>query len=294
MSDPFCDAVAVTTPEEEWHALQGEVLEHLDAIGMSVDFQRESVTVWRTPDGFGTVKAERRNGVRAISASGAVCAGLRAAGRFAAYLATLGARPHRVTRVDASLDVQEDAPPVLDEAARKGRAGAVALTRKSVRPKDVTTFLAPRADGVLTGTAYFGTKDADVRLAMYDKRQERMDKGLMDVGPLTRYELRLRAGTGVTLSDAYSPREVFWHFMPACLLSPPEGVAEWVAGGTGFDVERVEPLSPAERLRRRVVDSADVIALTRLAIEVGPNGLDMLLSSVRSVYDVTRDLRMRQ
>lgn len=285
MSEPFCDFVGVTVPDEEWHTLRAEVSAELDAIGMYVDYDRDKETLWRSADDTGTVRAKSISGVRAISASGAVLAGLRAASRYASFLAALAARPHRVTRVDASLDVASDAPPIIEAAVEKGRAGDVSLTRKSVRPKDVTTFYGVRFDGRVSGTAYFGTKDADVRLCMYDKQHERISRGLPDGSPCLRYELRLRSGTGVTLRDAFDPRAVFWHYMPDTLLARPEGVGEWVANGSGFDLERSPALSPVERLYRRVDDSPEVIALAKLAREVGPRGFDVLTSRLRKVYD---------
>lgn len=285
MSEPFCDFVGVTVPEEDWHELRREVSAELDAIGMYVEYDRDKETLWRATDAVGTVRSKSINGVRTIGASGAVCAGLRAANRFASFLASIASRPHRVTRLDASLDVSSDAPPRIEEAVQKGRAGGVSLTRKSVRPKDVTTFYGVREDGRVSGTAYFGTKDADVRLCMYDKQHERMSHGLPDAGPLTRYELRLRAGTGITLRDAYEPRAVFWHYMPETLLERPADVPAWVANGTGFDIERAAPLSPVERLYRRIDDSPEVIALAKLMVEVGPKGFDVAMSRMRRVYD---------
>ena len=284
MTAPFCDFISATVPEDEWHDLRREVSAELDALGMAVDFDRDKETLWRDPHGDGTVKAKSINGVRAISATGAVCAGLRVAGRFASFLAAIASRPHRVTRLDASLDVVEDAPPALDAAVEKGRAGHVALTRKAVRPRDVTTFYGVRADGRVSGTAYFGTVNADVRLCMYDKQHERVSRGLPDVGPLTRYEMRLRSGCGITMRDAHDPAPVFWHFMPDEILSSPVGVVEWVAGGSGFDFERAAPLSPVERLYRRIDDSPEVIALMRLAVEVGPQGFDVAVSRMRKVH----------
>lgn len=285
--DPFCDYLGVTVPEEEWYELRRELSPELDVIGMQVDYDQMKETLWRSPLGIeGTVKAKHIGGVRSIGVSGSVCAGLRLAQRFGAFLAAIAARPHRVTRLDASRDVPTDAPPALDRAVEEGRAGRVSLTRKSVRPRDVTTFMGVRADGRVSGTAYFGTANADVRLCMYDKQHERMQKGMPDNGPLTRYELRIKSGAGVTLRDAYEPREVFWHFMPQCIDDGrPSDLKGWVANGTGFEFERPAPVDPAIRLMRRVQDSAEVVALVRLAAEVGPGGFDLLVSQMRRLSE---------
>lgn len=284
MAEPFCDFIAATVPEADWHALRADVTAELDAVGMHVEFDRERETVWRDPAADGTVKSRSISGVRTISATGAVCAGLRAAGRFASFLAAIAARPHRVTRLDASLDVSQDAPPALDAAVAHGRSGRMSLTRKTIRPRDVTTFLGVRDDGRVSGTAYFGTANANVRLCMYDKQHERMSRGLADTGPLTRYELRIRGEAGVTVRDAYDPRDVFWHFMPEDFPLPRGDAAPWQPGRTGFDLDRLPPLSPIERLCRRVDDSPEVIALAKLAVEAGPTGLDLLLTRIRRVH----------
>ena len=285
-SDPFCDFIGVTVPAEVWDSLREDVESELQALGMGVEVDEERAVLWRTSEGHGTVKANRVGKVWALGASGSVCAGLRAAGRFNDYLAAIAIRPHRVTRIDASIDVQADAAPLVAGITRAGRAGGLSLTRKSVKPSDVTTFLGVRADGVETGTVYVGARRADVRLVAYDKQHERAARKLPDVGPLTRYELRLRSGTGVTLRDAAMPASVFWHFLgdvPMVTSLRPEGVPQWTPEGSGFVLERTAPPLPAQRLKRRVEQSADLRALVALAEACGPYGVELLVSHIRSM-----------
>lgn len=287
---PFCDALTVSMPLEVWPEVRSAVVPELDAIGLSVEVDRDRLALWRAIDGGGIVRSEVVSGVRTLYASGGVCAALRAAGRWAGYLGALGTAPHRVTRLDATVDLHTDAPPIIDSVAALGRSGGVSLTRKAVRPRDVTTLLSVRSDGVLSGTVYLGARRASVRLCVYDKRKERMDRGLPDVGPLTRYELRLGGETGVSLRDAHDPAGAFWHYMPAPLLAAPLGTLPWSGSGLGFDVERPAPLSPAERLHRRVQDSAELLALVRLASEF-PGGLDYLCAKTRKMGEkLTADL----
>lgn len=286
MNEPFCDFLGVTVAEDDWWELRRELEPELDMIGLTLDYDRAKETLWRPGLGeLGTVKAQHIGGVRAIGFSGEICAGLRMLGRWGSVLAILASRPHRVTRLDATLDLPVDAAPVLHAAVELGRSGRIAFTRKSVKPKDVTTLLGMRPDGVVSGTAYFGTKNAEVRLCLYDKQYQRAARGMPDSGPMTRYEFRLKSGAGCTLRDAFQPREAFWHFMPDALLPTPVGVVGWLAGGSGFEFERLPPASPAERLMRRVQDSAEVIALARLATEVGPDGFELLVSQIRRVHN---------
>lgn len=283
MSEPFCDYVGVTVPFESWEGLRLSVSAELDAIGMSVEVDQERNVLWRTPDSFGTVKAARVGAVWSLGLSGQVCAGLRAAGRFHALLAAVGAQPHRVTRLDASLDLQVDASPIVDALAQAGRAGSLSLTRKRIKPQQVETHIGLRADGALSGTVYLGSKHADVRMVVYDKQHERASRKQPPCGPLTRYELRLRSGVGVSLRDCATPAAVFWHHAAPDFLPLPAGVPEWAPAGDGFVLERLVPLLPSQRLKRRVEASTEVRALLSLARECGPFGIELLVAHIRSL-----------
>lgn len=277
----FCDFVQVTVPVEAWRDVRAGIEPVLDALGCAVDQDDDGCTLWRSPAGeSGTVKAKRIGAVRAIGASGAVLAGLRLAGLFGEYLARLGQAGHRVTRLDATLDRQESTAPVIERLVSAAVDPGLRLSRKRVDLRHVTRFVSRTASGEDTGTIYVGSASADVRACVYDKQQERLSRDLPDVGPLTRYELRLRSGTGVTLRDAYAPEAVFWHYASPDLLERPLGAPEWVSQGSGFDLPRAELPLPAERLRRRVEASADARALVTLARELGPSGLPFLFSQL--------------
>lgn len=283
MSDAFCDFLGVTFSNEDWETVRGEITPTLDSIGAQVEFDSERETLWRLCDG--TVKAKRYGPVTSLGASGAVLAALRFAKSFGAYLSAIGTVRHRVTRLDASKDIKEPTAPVIDRLVEQSCSpGGLSLTRKRVLPRHVTRLLARGVDGVDTGTCYVGSRTAEVRACIYDKRQERIDRGLLDVGPLTRYELRVKSGIGATLRDAMEPTALFWHFMAPGVLPRPDGVGEWVAHGEGFSVDWPDRPSPASRLVRRVGSSAELQALCRLADEAGPYGLELLLGEVRKLH----------
>jgi hypothetical protein len=279
---PFCDWLGVTVAADYWAALRLDITDDLDAIGMHVEVDQPGQVLWRAGKTSATVKATKRHRVWALGCSGAACSGLRAAGRFNSYLAAIGTRPHRVTRLDATLDVQADAAPIIQEVARAGHAGELSLTRKKIRPSSVKTILAPRdSDGAMTGTVYCGPKRGDVQMVVYDKQNERISRKLMDTGPLARFEARLGSRTGVTLRDASDPESVFWHYASPDYLSRPEGIAEWVPAGTGFELARVEPLLPYQRLLRRIEASVELLALVAAAESCGPAGVEFLVSRIR-------------
>lgn len=287
MSDVICDFLSVTVPRERWSEVREGIVGPLDAVGASVDYDEgEDGALWRVGDG--TVKAKRYGPVVSLGASGAVLAGLRALGAFGAYLSAIGAVPHKVTRLDAAHDVSEDTPPVLDRLVAKAASDAgLSLTRKRVLSRHVTRLVARREDGQDTGTCYIGSRNAEVRAAIYDKREERLGRGLADVGPLTRYELRLKSGVGATLHDAMDPEALFWHYMSPGVLDRPEGVREWVSNAEGFAVEWGDKPLPAALLVRRVQASADIADVVARARGLGPRGFDFLVGELRKLHDAS-------
>lgn len=283
MTEVFADYVGVTFPVEEWAEVRQGVGPCLDAIGATVEVDEPGSVLWRSGP-TGTVKAKRYGPVMALSASGAVLAGLRVAKLLGVYLSAVAAKPHTVTRLDASMDVPEPTAPVLRRIVDKAASpDGLRLTRKRVEERHVTRLVSRLPNGDDTGTCYVGSKSAEVRLCVYDKRLERLERKLGDCGPLTRYEVRLKSQVGVTLRDVVEPAAVFWHFVAPDVLERPAGVPDWVPNGEGFVVSHVEPPTPLARLRRRVETSADARALVALADEVGPYGFAMLVTELRKL-----------
>lgn len=285
MSEVFCDAVGVTVPEVDWAGLHGDISPTFDAAGLAVEFRDDRTVLWRHAPSSGTVRAFQRSGVWAIQCSGQVCAALRAVGMFAQYLASLGERPHRVTRLDASLDVPADAAPVVRDLALIGQQGGLRLTRKGIPPGKVTTLLGVRDDGVVSGTLYAGSRSAEARMVVYDKTKERQDRGVPVDGFITRYELRLKSGMGVTLRDVAEPAPVFWHHAAPSFLPLPSGVPPWSPHAEGFVLDRAPPMPPAARMRARVSASPEIAALIALAREPHSGGVDYLVHLVRARFD---------
>lgn len=283
---PFADFIGFTVPAEDWPELCDELRPELEGVGMSLERDEERVKLWRSGgDGWGTVKQEVRGKVWAVGISGTVCAGLRAAGRLASLLASVGARPHRVTRLDAAVDVREDAAPVVARLTAAGRRGELALTRKRIQPKTVETHLGLRVDGVESGTVYLGGRAAEARMVVYDKRHERIGRKLPDIGNLTRYELRLRGGLGLSLRDCYEPAAVFWHHAAPDFLPAPADAPPWTPAGEGYELERLPPPTPLARMYAVLDRSTDVRSLLTLADQVGPYGLRMLIARLERMAE---------
>lgn len=282
MSEVFCDFVSTTFNAVHWPEVRAQLEPSLDAVGARLDVDTESLTLWRADEG--TVRAKRIGPVTAVGASGSMLAGLRVANVFGKFLATLASVPHKVTRVDAAMDVPQDTPPVIESlVSRAASSEGIALTRKRIRPENVKRTVGRRADGLDTGTLYLGARTAEVFARVYDKRQQRIECGLPDNGPLTRYEVQVSGALGPTLRDALDPESLFWHFMAPDVLPFPDGcgIAPWVSHAIGFQVDWPDDLTPAQRLLRRLDASVDVVDLLRLSDQIGPGGFDFLVSRLK-------------
>ena len=187
LSRPVCDYLTVTVPRGlgplMLRPLSSLVSECVGVVCLDAD---RLAPVWGFPErGRLAYKPYGRVGV--FSASGGALAALRSAGVFGDYLWLLSSEgPHRVTRIDAALDVVTPTWPLLRKLYRKVRQNSIRLSKKACTGRLIS---GPCVDGGETGTLYLGKKSAEVHAKVYDKRQERLDKGYSDPGVLTRYEV---------------------------------------------------------------------------------------------------------
>ena len=279
MGEVFCDDLRVTVPASHWPDVRGSVQPVLESIGAAVEYQSEERIGWRYEGG--TAQAKRVGVVWSLSTSGQMLAGLRLRSLFGQFLAAIGSSPHKVTGLHATMDREAATPPVLEELlAKVASDDGLRLSRKRVALSHVDRWLVRRADGSDTGTMYLGSKAAEVRACVYDKREERIAHGMPDLGyDLTRYELRLR-GVGASLRDASEPTSIFWHYMAPDVLPCPVGVAPWVSHAQGVELDWPPVAEPAERLAQRVFRSDDLASILKLARSF-PGGPELLLSMLR-------------
>lgn len=268
----FCDFLTVTCPADEWAELRPALEAVLDEV--SCESPREGVYI--CPSG-GWVKVGRRSGVVWIQATGGVLQALREAGAYMAYLKAIAGHSHRVTRLDASINLAVEGQKEIPRLYLVGIEGKAKLSRKAVRPSSVSAIITPSLfDGQNTGTVYFGRCTAEVRLTAYDKREHVRQKTGEDIGPLMRYEVKVSDKMGASLRDASEPTAMFWHFASPSVLEAPAGVPEWEPfRDGGFELNR-PPMLPYARLKRRVESSRELARLVELADECGPKGRDLL------------------
>lgn len=226
----------------------------------------------------GTMLITERTRFTSFSISGAFLQKLRDHKLLSQFLYPFAEGPHKLSQLHIAGDFSVDAPPVLKRLKRRAKAGEVKLTRKTIKPSAVRfieshNYTNPK---VPTGMLYLGSPKAEVRAGCYDKRNERLDKGLPDQGPTLRCELRISDKMGISLRDVVEPDSCYWNFM-ADVMPCPSGVPEWVANDHNYRLEPPMTLEPYQLLRKGVETSPDVQRLIELSERLGPNGFDTLV-----------------
>lgn len=235
LSEPFTDYLNLTSPKENLGAILNEVKPILDSLGCSEVVEG----LFQLPSKLGTFKVSVRGQVSIFSASGGFLDALRANKLYGDYLVLFSEHPHRVSMLHATVDYRVDAPEYIEAIYQLATSGGVSLTRKAINPLHVTKLTGKNPDGVDTGTVYLGSrKNSDVWAKVYDKRQERLSKGLNDPGPMLRVEVAFQSDVGATLKDAYNPKNIFYHFASKSLVIAPDNVGKWAAHGEGFILEK--------------------------------------------------------
>lgn len=271
MTPVFCDWLDVTTPADREHDLRATLGPLICGAGGS----KLSDDLYDL--GVGKIKLGFVRGIFRVSVSGACIRVLEIQGLWGNFLSELGDGPHRVTRLDAAVDLDIDGADALDTLLAAYPRGHVRLSR---RPIAVSEFLKTRPDGRKTGTWYAGHRStAEITCRVYDKAWQMLETQKQLLPPRTRVELTVRKGC--TLRDAYEPARVFWHYIAPAVLERPQGIPEWSSGwAEGWTMERVE-LLPAQRLKRLIERSPDLAAIIELADAVGEHGRSMALSQIQ-------------
>jgi hypothetical protein len=231
----------------------------------------------------GTMKITERPRFTSYSVSGAFLQALRDYGSLEHFLFYFGEGSHKVSMLHIAQDFHTDAPPVLKRLRRLSRAKEVKLTRKYVEPKNVRYMESHNYSdpSVSTGMLYIGSPNAEVRGACYDKRNERIEKGFPDPGPLLRGELRVTDKMRVTLKDVVLPNPCYWHFM-SNLFPKPDDVSPWSPNDHNYSLDPPVSLETYQLLQKRIDTSPDIADLLALTGELGPNGFTTLVRLLRT------------
>lgn len=291
LTDPFCDYLNVTTPEEHSEAVMSALAPLLDMLGG----EEESPGLYRFAGIFGTFKNHRRGNVAVLGASGGVLDLLRRRHLFQDYLSILASFPHRVSMLHATCDYRAQGSAVVHQVKAAGQAGRLYLTRKAIQPKQVVFFFSQGIDGLDTGTVYLGSKkNADVWGKVYDKQHERLCRGFPDPGAMVRVEIAVQSDVGATLKDASNPTSLFYHFAGRSLVEVPSGVPAWQAHGEGFQITpRSHDWTAAERIDSIFSSDSGIARALALATEDSQGDTEKALELVLWRFKVQARNRLK-
>lgn len=273
----FCDWLDVTyAPTDCPYPEVNRLL--LDA-GYEVLFSDGSSFSYAPPaPGRGSVHVKHCSRWARISLSGGACAHLRDSGLWADALSALSSSPHKVTRLDAALDLPADGADLVALMRSRHSSGSCSLGRKSI---PTSSMLSVRPDGRETGTWYAGHRTrARTTARVYDKAWEMLEKYGEKIPPTARVEVTGRDGTGVTLRDAAEPAAFFWSVASPAILKAPEGSPVFVPNSDLGWASPPREFDAAALLRRRVEALAELDALLLVADSMGPSGRAYLLHLV--------------
>ena len=278
-ADVICDWLDVTCSPID--SFVDSLDDWLCANGFGVRFRDACSTTYFIDSG--TLRVDTKFNFHRASASGAFLAGLRTVGLYRDFVNILGSVGHKVTRLDAALDVHADAPPIL-VALCSIYAGSFSFKRKALRTK--TIFETRVLDGAQTGTWYAGhMSKARVSCRVYDKQQERLNCGIV-ISPLTRYEITFRKDYGCSLWDALMPNSIFYTHSSDLVSPPASGYASWSSRGlVPWVSEPVDTDLTLDKFARSVEFSVELSYLAHKGSKFGAAGKAILLRRFEAVLD---------
>lgn len=275
----ICDWLDVTFDPENspLRELTGWLLFHGFFASSATETETGSKTAWEAPDGSKSLHIHSCSAFARVSASGSILAFLRANNRLLEYCSILASCPHRVTRLDAALDIPKDGADWLADWRASHPEPSFPLYRNKL---PVTYMTCIREDGRESGTVYFGHRTrARITARVYDKALQvyQQSDGRAIMQPTTRIEVTRRKDA--TLRDACEPTAMFWSIAGA-IIDRPANVPEWVTADMSPSFPRPPARLPHEVLRRGVETDAHLAALIRVADGM-PRGREALLNLLR-------------
>lgn len=232
--------------------------------------------------GYGSLHISFKKTFIRVSASGGVLNALRSSDCYMAFLGLLTDYPHRVTRIDVSMDRSVSAPRVISDLWGRYKDGLTLGQRSLSTNRIVARDDQKRSTG--TFTAGYRSK-ATRTLKVYDKRWEVMCKLGYPIPDRVRYEFTMKGGKSVThaqpsLRDALVPEALFWD-MASGVLKPPKDVPVWQdTSMVPWSFERPQGLTIWEKFVGVLETSPDMARILAYANELGEPGLNMLVAKI--------------
>jgi hypothetical protein len=278
-TEPFCDYLNVTCHPE--NSFVADALEFLDFISCPVAYADEERTIVEV--GFGKIVIDKKAKFHSISASGSSLAHLRSSCLFSDYLSVLASVPHKVTRLDAAIDIGVDAPLYLRMLEKKYPDDRVKFTRKAVKVSRL--YSARESDGKQSGSWYAGNYGkARLTAKVYDKQLEALDKRGESLPPTTRIELTFAKDFGCSLKDASMPASLFFtHSKP--ILDHETDHPVWESHSDGWVGTPPDTKLDWQIYQRRLQNSPEIAALTALAARLGDTGKQLIMRDFEKHLD---------
>jgi len=269
---PFCDWLSISFAASR--SPLTDILATLNALSVVNERPKgRGKTLYDVPD-VGTLFVTHDDRYHNFSFSGGLLSALRRLPEFRDVILALASSPHNITRFDATMDIPVPTPIVVKNFRKSFPDGSVEICGHKRHMQFVSDFVGDSS----TGTVYFQNKSyqGNVKLRVYDKQREVLDKLGIDISPTTRYELSI--GRGASLRDFQDPTSIFWHYMPETVLKRPPDVLckPWSpAERVDYD-EKIEPLTTDyETLRYLIENSVSLRHLVDRCLSV--RGGDALL-----------------
>ena len=286
---PVCDYVNITFPPDIFPQVEDLIYEHLSQISAMPNGNVSSVTKdYQTPFGGNIrLKSARLWGMLSVSGGALTC--LRNNGLLASFFAAATSLPHRISTLHVAYDVPLDSAPILKRLAARAKRGSVYFGKQAVKPSKVSQILRqsiyePHVD---TGTVYLGNAGPTVMLRVYDKRNERLDRGHGDIGPTTRYEFVFGRHVECSVADILNPLPIFFHHATVAKLSivldqiGDSKTPLWTATGEGYPTVPTDQTTPYQKLLK-IKDSPEFAYMIKIADSIGPHGRDLLTTQIHT------------
>jgi hypothetical protein len=222
--------------------------------------------------GKGSVRLFETKRFHKVGISGAALLRIRELGKLDYFLSCIAEVPHSITRLDASMDTDQDGANVYAhfEKLYRNPDNYPKLSRKSVTP----SYIGSRrlSDGRLTGTVNIGGyKNTKVSARIYDKQAESLSRGV-ELPPTTRYELTVRKDMNPSLRDVSDPTAIFWHYMGNTVLKRPPDTPTWESGwGGAWNMVFEKPLV-YQVVKAKIENNPELLRIFELAESMSGNG----------------------
>jgi hypothetical protein len=265
----FADWLDVTCSPDD--SFVDSVIYALDSFGAYIRDLNDSGQISYTL-GKGSIRIYQTKRFHKVGISGAALEAIRELNKLDYFLSCISENPHSITRLDASLDTDQDGANVYEHFEKRfsNPSKFPRLSRKVVTPSYISSRRT--SDGRVTGTVNIGGyKNTKVSARIYDKQAESLSRGV-DIPPRTRYELTVRKDMNPSLRDVSDPTAIFWHYMGNTVLKRPSDAPVWSSGWGGAWNMVIEKPLVYQVVKTKIENNPELLRIFELASMMSANG----------------------